>query len=204
MRNQSGALLACSLLVLGLVGCSSDAQRTASGPDESGAVDAVQVVTCPDQQESGAGFAPRKIPLINETSMTIKLQVDSTSWSCANYSGTMNPSQLNGLVIPPNLGKDPVMITVSTDTSHAALPLGVLANIGSSDMPWISIGHGYIIVSQIYGYTPCPDAMSHSGACELPLVDKAGVNHGKFFLSSFDHTGQEDDKYWSALRFFPV
>jgi hypothetical protein len=142
--------------------------------------------------------------VFNETDFAIKLQISDSDWSCDDYSGTDNPSALNGVVIPPNFGSTPLQIKVAAKFKSPFVRFGILGQIGSSDVPWISIGNGVLRAGGIYGYLPCPKETDKGSECVIPLVDKTGVNHGTFLYSGYDHTGIEDDKYFNALRFFPA
>jgi hypothetical protein len=200
----SAALAAAGILLTVLTGCASDTSRSASAPTESAVALGAQVVTCPTRAQSGSDFTVRKMSVFNETEFPIKLQISDSDWSCDDYSGTDNPSALNGVVIPPNFGSTPLQIKVAAKFKSPFVRFGILGQIGSSDVPWISIGNGVLHAGGIYGYLPCPKETNMGRECVIPLVDKTGVNHGKFLFSGYDHTGNEDDKYFNALRFFPA
>ena len=208
MRKRPVFASAAALAVAGIVatvlaGCVSDTSRSASAPTESAVALGAQVVTCPTRAQSGSDFTVRKMSVFNETEFPIKLQISDSDWSCDDYSGTDNPSALNGLVIPPNFGSTPLQIKVAAKFTSPFVRFGILGQIGSSDVPWISIGNGALRAGGIYGYLPCPKETDNGSECVIPLVDKTGVDHGTFLFSGYDHTGNEDDKYFNALRFYP-
>ncbi|MCF8540661.1 MAG: hypothetical protein K9H50_02745 [Aurantimicrobium sp.] len=200
----SAALAAAGILLTVLTGCASETSRSASAPTESAVALGAQVVTCPTRAQSNDDFIVRKLSVINETDFAIKLQISDSDWSCDDYSGTDNPSALNGVVIPPNFGSTPVQIKVAAKWNSPGVKFGILGKLGSPDVPWISIGNGLLRAGGIYGYLPCPKETDIGKDCVIPLVDKTGVNHGKFLFSGYDHTGNEDEKYFNALRFYPA
>jgi hypothetical protein len=200
----SAALAAAGILLTVLTGCASETSRSASAPTESAVALGAQVVTCPTRAQSNDDFIVRKLSVINETDFAIKLQISDSDWSCDDYSGTDNPSALNGVVIPPNFGSTPVQIKVAAKWNSPWVKFGILGKLGSPDVPWISIGNGLLRAGGIYGYLPCPKEPDIGKDCVIPLVDKTGVNHGKFLFSGYDHTGNEDEKYFNALRFYPA
>jgi hypothetical protein len=209
MRKRPVFASAAALAVAGIVatvlaGCATDASRSASAPTESAVALGPQVVTCPTRAQSGSDFTVRKMSVFNETDFAIKLQINDSDWSCDDYSGTDNPSALNGVVIPPNFGSTPLQIKVAAKFKSPFVRFGILGQLGSSDVPWISIGNGVLRAGGIYGYLPCPKETDNGSECVIPLVDKTGVDHGTFLFSGYDHTGNEDDKYFNSLRFYPA
>jgi len=201
---SAAALAVAGIVVTVLAGCASDTSRSASAPTESAVALSPQVVTCPTRAQSGTDFIVRKLSVINETDFAIKLQISDSDWSCDDYSGTDNPSALNGVVIPPNFGSTPLQIKVAAKWNSPFVKFGILGKLGSPDVPWISIGNGLLMAGSFNGYLPCPKETNMGRECVIPLVDKTGVNHGKFLFSGYDHTGNEDDKYFNSLRFYPA
>jgi hypothetical protein len=201
---RAAALTFAGILVTVLAGCASDTSRSASAPTESAVGTGAHVVTCPTRPEADSDFTVRKMTVINETDFAIKLQINESDWSCDDYSGTDNPSALNGVVIPPNLGSTPLQIKVAAKFKTPFVRFGILGKLGSPDVPWISIGNGVLRAGGMYGYLPCPKETDIGKDCVIPLVDKTGVDHGTFLFSGYDHTGNVDDKYFNALRFFPA
>lgn len=201
---SAAALAVAGIFVTVLTGCASDTSRSASAPTESAMALGPQVVTCPTRAQSDDDFIVRKVSVINETDFAIKLQISDSDWSCDDYSGTDNPSALNGLIIPPNFGSTPVQIKVAAKWKSPWVKFGILGKLGSPDVPWISIGNGLLWPGSFDGYRPCPKQTDKGSECVIPLVDKTGVNHGKFLFSDSDHTGNEDEKYFNSLRFYPA
>jgi hypothetical protein len=74
------------------------------------------------------------VSVINETDFAIKLQISDSDWSCDDYSGTDNPSALNGLVIPPNFGSTPLQIKVAAKWKSPWVKFGILGKLGSPDL----------------------------------------------------------------------
>ena len=194
----AGALLAT------LTGCAPAAERSASAPTESAVGAGPHVVTCPTRAQSDSDFITRKVSVINETDFPIKLQINDNDWSCDNFSGTDNPSALNGVVIPPNFGSTPLTVKVTAKWKAPFTPFGVLGKLGSPDVPWVSLGNGTLMTGSFDGYLPCPRETNIGAECVVQLVDKSSVNHGTFLFSGYDHTGEVDDKYFNSLRFFPT
>jgi hypothetical protein len=200
----SAALAAAGILLTVLTGCASDTSRSASAPTESAVALGAQVVTCPTRPQSGSDFTVRKVSVINETDFAVKLQISDSDWSCDDYSGTDNPSALNGVVIPPNFGSTPLQVKVAAKWKSPWVKFGILGKLGSPDVPWIGIGNGLLLPGSYDGYLPCPKETNLGIECVIPLVDKTGVGHGTLKFTAYDHTGNVDDKYFNSLRFYPA
>lgn len=199
--RSTGIVAIAFVAIAGLVACSTTEVREAA-PATSGVTEPAQsaAVVCPELDKSQSETNRRKVTLINETSFDVKLKVDNDSWSCSDYSGKDNPSQFNNLVVSPNFGSTPVQFVVTVKLSAPDFTMGVQGKIGSPDLPWISLASTAFTCGGYWGCTP----VKGTTLAKVPLTTKTGDRFGWFLLSSSDHTGETDDKYFNSLRFFSM
>lgn len=199
--RSTGIVAVAFVAIAGLVACSTTEQREAA-PATGDATEPAQsaVVICPELDRSQSETMQRKVTLINETSIDVKLKVDNDSWNCSDYSGKDNPSQFNNLVISPNFGSTPIQFVVIVKLSAPAFTMGVQGKVGSPDLPWVSLASTGFRCGGLWGCSP----IQGNALAKVPLTTKTGDRFGWFLLSSSNHTGETDDKYFNSLRFFAM
>jgi len=166
---------------------------TARQAESAAALDvSTAAVTCPDRGDD-EDFIEHDVRFVNETATTFKLSVPPTSWSCDDYSGAANPSQLNGLVIAPNQGA-PTSIPVNARTGAPNIPVAVLKNSPGSDLPWTPVAQTQWAVGQWSGYLPTENYV---------LRNANGSDIGLLLWSQCSHDGQYDPDN-SGVRFWPT
>ena len=153
-----------------------------------------------DERTSRAGTS-RRVKIVNETDFSVRLRVPNSAWSCDDFSGTDNPSQLNGLVIDPN-PRTPLIVTVSARWNAPNVPVGIQGRTGAPDLPWVALAAAEWGAGGFYGYAPVSPGSKTLGA--YPLVEPTGTDRGLHKISACNHQGQEERDTFNAIRFWPT
>ena len=188
---QTAALAAALIVVALLSGCVGSTARQAEIAPSSG-VDSAVPVTCPDRGDD-EDFIEHDVRFVNETSITFRLSIAPTSWTCDDYSGADNPSRLNGVVIGPNQSA-PMVIPVNARDGAASIPVSVFKSNPGSDLPWTPVSQTEWAVGQWFGYLPDRN---------YSLRDSNGTDIGLLLWSQCSHDGRYDPDH-SGVRFWPT
>ena len=107
MRKSSVACMSMAIVALVLSGCAASPSQSASTPKQAPVREATQLVSCPDL--GGTQGLPEwfdfnskfgvNVSFVNQTEWPLVIQARNIN--CFDFSGTMNPSAFDGLVVEP-------------------------------------------------------------------------------------------------------